>query len=435
MIPIRLPWRPRARPSATLHEIPIYSKRANLGSDRYNRPIGLSRCIFWNQYVPIAITKHAPMAIIWNLAALISSSWNLPNDELALKNELNRLESSWSSLDGWLNFWTLIVVIGVAVEVVVIVVEHRHGMHDFRRGIIRPPDKPSAWLLAFGLLGAGLVAIGVAGEFWIHIKAGRVETEMRDATGSLVAIADGKANAANERASQNEKDAAQLRTDLEKAKGETKAAEAKLEGEQQKTARAQKEAADAQLALKKYVEEVARRERPRQLDGKKFVKSLQGKPQARIVLLYDPGNSEAWHFARDIYWWLGKGVGNDKGAGWEVSVPTPIPSNAAITDPTSANAPPAMRFSGAATRFGITFVVKRMEANIPPTDPCKAASASGDCLFWVRQALIEALVASIIGERSGDFMTESDDSLPDDVIVLVVGPKPPIWLQEQQVKP
>jgi hypothetical protein len=30
MIPIRLPWRPRARPSATLHEIPVCSKRANL---------------------------------------------------------------------------------------------------------------------------------------------------------------------------------------------------------------------------------------------------------------------------------------------------------------------------------------------------------------------------------------------------------------------
>src|ERR1035438_2049847 len=33
MIPIRLPWRPRARPSATLHEIPAHSFRADLGSD------------------------------------------------------------------------------------------------------------------------------------------------------------------------------------------------------------------------------------------------------------------------------------------------------------------------------------------------------------------------------------------------------------------
>src|ERR1019366_826917 len=33
MIPIRLPWRPRARPSATLHEILICSIMSKLGSD------------------------------------------------------------------------------------------------------------------------------------------------------------------------------------------------------------------------------------------------------------------------------------------------------------------------------------------------------------------------------------------------------------------
>ena len=31
MIPIRLPWRPRARPSATLHEIPVCSVKSKLG--------------------------------------------------------------------------------------------------------------------------------------------------------------------------------------------------------------------------------------------------------------------------------------------------------------------------------------------------------------------------------------------------------------------
>src|ERR1039457_4218543 len=33
MISIRLPWRPRARPSATLHEIPVYSVKSKLGRD------------------------------------------------------------------------------------------------------------------------------------------------------------------------------------------------------------------------------------------------------------------------------------------------------------------------------------------------------------------------------------------------------------------
>src|SRR5208283_5643038 len=46
MIPIRLPWRPRARPSATLHEIPICSITSKLGIKYYSRSIGLSSEIF-----------------------------------------------------------------------------------------------------------------------------------------------------------------------------------------------------------------------------------------------------------------------------------------------------------------------------------------------------------------------------------------------------
>jgi hypothetical protein len=42
MISIRLPWRPRARPSATLHEIPDCSKRANLGGYATGVLAGLS---------------------------------------------------------------------------------------------------------------------------------------------------------------------------------------------------------------------------------------------------------------------------------------------------------------------------------------------------------------------------------------------------------
>ena len=131
-------------------------------------------------------------------------------DELTLSNKLKSLESAWASIDCWLNFWTVVVVIGVAVELGVIFIEYRHAMLEFRRGVIRPPDKPSALLLFLGLLGAGLVAGGVAGEFWQHLKAGRVETEMRNATGSLVAIVNGKASEANGRASANEEETARL---------------------------------------------------------------------------------------------------------------------------------------------------------------------------------------------------------------------------------
>ena len=69
----------------------------------------------------------------------------------------------------------------------------------------------------FQALGAALVAIGVAGEFSINTKAGKLESDMRDKTRQLVAIAEGesasakeRASRADERAATNEREAAHL---------------------------------------------------------------------------------------------------------------------------------------------------------------------------------------------------------------------------------
>jgi hypothetical protein len=155
------------------------------------------------------------MTAIWTVAPPILLSWNLPSDELTLTNKLKSLEMSWGSLDRWLKFWILLVVVGVAVELIVILVEYFHELHDFNRGVIHPPDEPSVWLLGFALLGAGLVAIGVAGEFFIHLKAGRVETEMRNATARLVAIADERAAEANRTAESERLARVELQKELE----------------------------------------------------------------------------------------------------------------------------------------------------------------------------------------------------------------------------
>jgi hypothetical protein len=110
-------------------------------------------------------------------------------DPSTLLARLNNLENSWSSLDAWLKFWIVLVVIGVAIELVVVVKEYRDDRHEWLRGIVRPPDRPSRWLLFWNLLGAGFVAIGVAGEFAIHLNAGKIETDIRSVTRELVAIA------------------------------------------------------------------------------------------------------------------------------------------------------------------------------------------------------------------------------------------------------
>ncbi len=132
-------------------------------------------------------------------------------DALALSRKLDSLEKSWSGLDSLLNFWTLLVVAGVVIEVFVLVIEYRHEWKDFRRGTIHTPDKPSLLLFLLGMAGATLVAIGVAGEFRIHVEAGKIETDIRDNTRQLVSLADADAAKASERASKNEKDAAEIR--------------------------------------------------------------------------------------------------------------------------------------------------------------------------------------------------------------------------------
>jgi hypothetical protein len=167
-------------------------------------------------------------------------------DSSALFARLNNLENSWSSLDSWLKFWIALVVIGVAIELVVVVKEYRDDKHEWGRGIIRPPDRPSRWLLFWNFLGAGLVAIGVAGEFAIHLKAGKVETDMRDTTRQLVAIVDKDAGEAKKKAGDANREAAQLRKDAEGLK---------KQAEDEKTARvalqkqlAWREPTDAQLS-------------------------------------------------------------------------------------------------------------------------------------------------------------------------------------------
>jgi hypothetical protein len=107
-------------------------------------------------------------------------------DDSALKTLLDNLDRCRSSLDGWLDFWTLLVVIGVVFEVVFVICEYRKELHEFRqginnfrRGIAYPPEKPSLLLFVLGMLGAGLVAGGVSGELYINVQAGKVETEIR----------------------------------------------------------------------------------------------------------------------------------------------------------------------------------------------------------------------------------------------------------------
>ena len=177
-------------------------------------------------------------------------------DESALKTLLDNLEISRASLHGWLHFWTFLVVVGVALEVVFVVWEYVRELHDFRRGEVHPPERPSLFLLVLGLLGAGLVAVGVAGELYIDVKASKVETDIRNANELRVSLLSKEAGDAKDSA-QTARDAAkEAKSQSDQAQSGaanalTLAQEARKEADsfEQGIASAKKHAADAESHL------------------------------------------------------------------------------------------------------------------------------------------------------------------------------------------
>jgi hypothetical protein len=139
----------------------------------------------------------------------------LSNSIAALRSSIKHLESCSNSLEGWLHFFVALVVIGVVLEVGFVFWEYREKLKEFRRGTIRSPQKPNGWILFFELLGATLVAIGVAGELGVDIKAGRIQTDLRTKNGELIQLLEGVSSSALSAASQNEKETAQLKKDAE----------------------------------------------------------------------------------------------------------------------------------------------------------------------------------------------------------------------------
>lgn len=137
-------------------------------------------------------------------------------DPSAIARDLANLEKSWSSLDWWLNFWTIFVVIGVVVELAVLIAEFSDGWHDFKRATIHSPEKPSFAIYGLGFLGAALVAIGVTGEFRVHSRAGKVETDIRSDYLKLIEIADDRAKTAITHGEELEKEEDTLRKRTER---------------------------------------------------------------------------------------------------------------------------------------------------------------------------------------------------------------------------
>ncbi|SRR6266446_567982 len=128
-------------------------------------------------------------------------------DKSALRTLLNSLEASRSSLHGLLHIFIWFVVVGLAFDLFVIIKEFRDDWGEFRYGQIHPyenhlPKQLSVSLLILALFGTALIVIGVAGEQYVDVQAGKIETQIREANDNLLGLiiqeaGDAKSSASN----------------------------------------------------------------------------------------------------------------------------------------------------------------------------------------------------------------------------------------------
>ena len=177
-------------------------------------------------------------------------------EESALKTLLDNLDISRSSLHAWLHFWTFLVVVGVALEVIFVVWEYREQLHDWQHGIVHPPEKPNILLFVLGLLGAGLVATGVAGELYVDVQAGKVETEIRKANDRRVSLLSEEAGDAAKSAKTAHDEASAVKGIADAARKDAEDALAKAQIAQRELARAESDASKAQSEASKVRQEV-----------------------------------------------------------------------------------------------------------------------------------------------------------------------------------
>src|SRR5580658_9639274 len=109
----------------------------------------------------------------------------IASSTLAARSTIKALEGSINSLEVGLHIFVALVVIGVVLEVVVVLWERHEEREDVIRGRFLPQAAHN-FKFCFELLGAALVAIGVAGELWVDIESGGLQTKLRAKNGELV---------------------------------------------------------------------------------------------------------------------------------------------------------------------------------------------------------------------------------------------------------
>lgn len=169
--------------------------------------------------VPITIT-----AISWIVAKISASSCNPPKDVDALVRLLSNLGNSRSGLEFTFGLFTLLVVIGVAIDVFIVVFEflknrseYREALESWEGGKIPSPHRPRVKDVLIGLLGAVLVTVGVAGEFWYEERIGNADTCIQEADNARAGLLEKEAGTAASSSERAQRSADKAEADVETA--------------------------------------------------------------------------------------------------------------------------------------------------------------------------------------------------------------------------
>jgi hypothetical protein len=121
---------------------------------------------------------------------------NLPKDASALRRAISALESEIAALDKssgspeyWLAGFTLLVAIGVAIEIVVLHLDHKKEMGDWHVCELIPA-KPTLVKVGWEIASIILVTVGVVGELGTGLWISHLDSELRSKSAELQSDSD-----------------------------------------------------------------------------------------------------------------------------------------------------------------------------------------------------------------------------------------------------
>jgi hypothetical protein len=234
------------------------------------------------------------------IAHLISSISALPTDSSALISAISALESSVEALERsseglepWISRFTWLVAIGVALEIVVVLIDHREDVNEWRRCLLHP-ERPSTLKLWLEIASVVLVTVGILGELGVGLGISSINGKLRaqsrllrSKSDQLLALVTQETSDANVRAAANEREAAQLRKDAEREQLARVQLKAKVTDDSNRVEKLRQENNEA--AAKLEAEKAKRLELATSLLPREFMKQdepiekLQSFPRMKVV--------------------------------------------------------------------------------------------------------------------------------------------------------